>query len=287
MTIEKPQNKERNSDSIAQYISMNRNSFLQKIDWTWILFGIMMLCVLVIRMNFLSIPFERDEGTYTYFGQLVLDGKIPYIDFYEMKLPGIYYCYALIISIFGPTLEGTHTGFLVINLLTIYFMFRVGSLWFNKQTGLIIATAFAVLAMNPFVSGFTTQSEHIIAFFVSTALLVMIKGLQKESLLFYFFTGMLFCSTMLIKQNGVFFVLFGCLAITSHYLLNKGLDYKNALISGLVFTGGVLAPLIIVVSIITLQGAMTEFLYWIYEHPKAYVGGIDWDPAGKEMFNQS
>ena len=53
----------------------------------WILFSLLILVVLIIRMNFLSIPFERDDGTYNYFGQLVLDGKIHYLDFMKQNLP--------------------------------------------------------------------------------------------------------------------------------------------------------------------------------------------------------
>lgn len=267
----------------AQSNEEKKDFILTKVSLTWVLFGAMMLATLVIRLNFLSIPFERDEGTYTYFGQLVLDGKIPYVDFYEMKLPGIYYCYALLIAIFGATLEGMHTGFLIINLATIYFMFRAGAKWFNDKVGLVIATAFSILAMNPFVSGFTTQSEHLVAFFLSAALIVMLKALEKENMKYYLFAGLLFCATMLVKQNGVFFVLFGGLAITGHYLLNKSLDWKNAFISGLYYIGGVLIPLVLVIGVISLQGAFDEFIYWIYEHPKAYVGGIEWDPQGKQL----
>ncbi|MBK7819009.1 MAG: hypothetical protein IPJ60_16840 [Sphingobacteriaceae bacterium] len=40
-----------------------------------------------IRTNFAGIPFERDEGIYSYFGKLVLEGKVPYKDFYEVKFP--------------------------------------------------------------------------------------------------------------------------------------------------------------------------------------------------------
>ncbi|MDA9564131.1 glycosyltransferase family 39 protein [Flavobacteriales bacterium] len=283
MARKKPQNKKQEieDNSFPKKEGFN----LSKIDWTWLLFGVMMLVVVVIRMNFLSIPFERDEGTYTYFGQLILDGKIPYVDFYEMKLPGIYYCYALIIALFGATLEGAHTGFLIVNLLTIFFMFRAGALWFSKIVGLVIATAFAILAMNPHVSGFTTQSEHLVAFFVAAALLILLKGLEKESYKYYFFSGVLFAGSVLIKQNGVFFALFGGLAVTGHYLLNKKWDWKNMFSSGVVYSLGVLAPILFVVVIISVQGAFEEFIYWIYEHPKAYVGGIDWDPQGKQLFN--
>lgn len=43
-------------------------------------------------------------------------------------------------------------------------MFRFGTLWLNKVNVLLIAIAFAVLAMNPYVSRFAAQFEHLDVF---------------------------------------------------------------------------------------------------------------------------
>ncbi len=83
----------------------------------YLLLGVILLLVYSIRLKFLSIPFERDEGAYAYYGRQILDGKIPYKDFYEQKLPGIFYFYALIVSLFGSTIQGLHLGFIFINLI--------------------------------------------------------------------------------------------------------------------------------------------------------------------------
>ncbi len=260
---------------------------LNKLDFAWVGLAVVMLITLIIRWKFINVPFERDEGTYAYFGQLVLDGKIPYVDFYEMKLPGIYYCYALLVAIFGATLKGMHIGMLVVNLATIYFMFKVAWLWFNRTTAAVVALAFSFLSLNPFASGFTTQSEHLVAFFVSAGLLVLLQGLEKESMKHYFFSGILLSCSLLVKQNGAFFMLFGGLAVTGHYMLNKSLDWKSAFVSGSIFTIGSILPIAIVSGIIASQGAWDEFIYWVYTYPQSYVGGIDWEPQGKSLFNHA
>ncbi|HOZ88247.1 MAG TPA: hypothetical protein PL029_10835, partial [Bacteroidia bacterium] len=46
---------------------------------------VLLMVVYSIRSNFLLMPFERDEGFYSYIGTLVIDGKIPYKDFFEVK----------------------------------------------------------------------------------------------------------------------------------------------------------------------------------------------------------
>ena len=282
-SIKKKQYQEVSKISVSK---KERLDFL-KVDWAWVSLAVVMLITLVIRWKFINVPFERDEGTYAYFGQLVLDGKIPYVDFYEMKLPGIYYCYALLVAIFGATLKGMHIGMLMVNLATIYFMFRAAWLWFNKTTAVVVALVFSFLSMNPFASGFTTQSEHLVAFFVSAGLLVLLQGLEKESMKHYFFSGILLSCSLLVKQNGAFFMLFGGLAITGHYMLNKSLDWKNAFVSGSIFTIGSILPVAIVSGIIASQGAWDEFVYWVYTYPQSYVGGIDWEPQGKSLFNHA
>jgi len=260
---------------------------LNKLDFAWVGLAVVMLITLIVRWKFINIPFERDEGTYAYFGQLVLDGKIPYVDFYEMKFPGIYYCYAGLIAIFGATLKGIHIGMLIVNLATVYFVFRSASIWFNKTVGVVSALAFTFLSMNPHASGFTTQSEHLVSFFLCGGLLLMLRGLEKEDLKYYFFSGLLFSCSLLVKQNGVFFMLFGGLAITLHYLLNKSMDIKNTIISGAIYTVGAIVPIAVVSLIILSQGAWDEFVYWVYTYPQSYVGGIDWDPQGKSLFNMA
>ena len=53
------------------------------------------------RIRLLGIPLERDEGEYAYAGQLMLKGIAPYKLVYNMKFPGTYAAYAVMMSIFG------------------------------------------------------------------------------------------------------------------------------------------------------------------------------------------
>src|SRR5713101_1126437 len=87
------------------------------IAW-WTLFALAIGIVALIRIRLLAIPLERDEGEYAYAGQLMLQGIPPYKLAYNMKFPGIYAAYALIMALFGQTPVGIHMGLLLINLAT-------------------------------------------------------------------------------------------------------------------------------------------------------------------------
>src|SRR6266480_1738309 len=115
-----------------------------------IVFGL----VLVIRIRLLEIPLERDEGEYAYAGQLMLQGIPPYKLAYNMKFPGTYAAYAVIMAIFGQTIAGIHLGLLLVNLATITLIFFLGRRLFDSATGLVAAMTYAVLSVSPSVLGF-------------------------------------------------------------------------------------------------------------------------------------
>jgi hypothetical protein len=76
-------------------------------------------------------PLERDEGEYAYAGQLILQGIPPYQIAYNMKLPGTYAAYALIMEMFGQTAAGIRTGLLAANALTILLVYALGRFYGN------------------------------------------------------------------------------------------------------------------------------------------------------------
>ncbi len=69
--------------------------------YEWVFLGLILLFVVVVRTRLLGFPLERDEGEYAYLGQLIRHGIPPYSIAYSMKLPGAYFMYALIMSLFG------------------------------------------------------------------------------------------------------------------------------------------------------------------------------------------
>src|ERR1035441_9218220 len=94
--------------------------------WAWILVGLTILFVVVVRVRLREMPLERDEGEYAYAGQLMLQGIPPYREIYAMKLPGTYAAYALIMAVLGQTAAGIHIGLALVNVASIILMFLLG-----------------------------------------------------------------------------------------------------------------------------------------------------------------
>src|SRR5437667_3572795 len=114
---------------------ININSKALRLGWCLlavIVFGL----VLVIRIRLLEIPLERDEGEYAYAGQLMLQGIPPYKLAYNMKFPGTYAAYAVIMSIFGQTTGAIHLGLLLVNAATVALIFLLVRRLVNTTAGI-------------------------------------------------------------------------------------------------------------------------------------------------------
>src|SRR5262249_56042265 len=90
--------------------SLREGAPLKPRGWAWLLVAAVVLAAGVIRLRLIDVPLDRDEGEYAYFGQLLLDAIPPYAGAYNLKLPGIYDAYALVLGVFVQTTAGIRAG---------------------------------------------------------------------------------------------------------------------------------------------------------------------------------
>ncbi|MFK8102932.1 MAG: ArnT family glycosyltransferase [Saprospiraceae bacterium] len=236
------------------------------------------LAVILIRLNFISIPFERDEGDYCYAGELLLAGETPYLDFYEQKPPGLFYSYALLLGIFGKSLEAVHLTFLLLNLITVWFLFLVGKELFDTQTGVVIGASYAFLSLTKAASGFTVQAEHLLTLCFAIAFYYLLRAFKEEKNWQFILSGAVVSWSFLIKQNGIFFIAFLGITLLSYYILEaKPISWEKVFKKAGLFAAGVLLPVVVMLGLMVALGAFDEFLFWIYEYPKEYVSSIPFD----------
>src|SRR3989442_14276739 len=102
-------------------------SFLER-NWRAIEIGALSLIILltaVERLRFLNVPLERDEGEYAYAGQLILRRLPPYLYAYNMKFPGVYAAYAVVMAVFWETIAWVRLRLLIVNCAKIVLVFLV------------------------------------------------------------------------------------------------------------------------------------------------------------------
>jgi len=119
----------------------------------WLAVAAVVVLAAVIRLRLLDVPLDRDEGEYAYFGQLLLAGVPPYAQAYNLKLPGIYGAYALIMAIFGQTPSAIRGGLILTTSASTVAAYVLGARLGGSTIGVAAAGVFAALSLNPKMLG--------------------------------------------------------------------------------------------------------------------------------------
>jgi Dolichyl-phosphate-mannose-protein mannosyltransferase len=242
----------------------------------WALATIVFTLVVAIRIRLLGIPLERDEGEYAYAGQLILQGIPPYQLVYNMKFPGTYAAYALIMLIFGQTIHAIHFGLLLVNVATIALIFLIGRRLINTLAGLTAAASYAILSVSPSVLGLAAHATNFVVLPVLGGILLLLKketvtasGPTEPRLVRLFASGLLFGIGALMKQPGLLFLPFGVIYIVWNDL-NRRLSLNTMLLRSLIFLAGTAVPLGLTLLVLWRAGVLDTFWFWTMNYARQY-----------------
>ncbi len=268
----------------------SQGSFLSNLDNSSkiysVLIGLVVLVVLMVRWKFINMPLERDEGEYAYFGHLILNGVTPYTEAYNMKLPGIYYMYAFIMAIFGESYKGIHIGFTLMNAGTMILLYAALKRFFTPLTGILTAGFYGLMGMSMHVLGFAAHATHFAVFFVALSLFFFSKYDQKKSFLFAMLTGVMLGMAFLMKQQAVYFILFGGIVFLVFEFLEKPISFVSIAVRTALFSVGVFIPYILVLLVMLATGTFDKFWFWTVQYASKYVSGVPWS-QGKELLSMT
>ena len=240
------------------------------LPFVWCLLAVIVFgLVLVIRIRLLEIPLERDEGEYAYAGQLMLQGIPPYKLAYNMKFPGTYAAYAVIMSIFGQTTGAIHLGLLLVNAATIVLIFLLGRRLMNPTAGIAAAMSYAILSMSPSVLGLAAHATNFVVLPVLGGTLLLLNESDRQQFGRLLASGLLFGLAVLMKQPALFFIVFAAI-----YLVSKGVQRGTRLrdisLESLFFTVGVILPLGIALLLLWRAGVFDRFWFWAIDYARQY-----------------
>jgi hypothetical protein len=222
-----------------------------------------------IRIRLLDFPLERDEGEYAYAGQLILQGIPPYQLAYNMKLPGTYYAYALILSLFGQTPAAIHLGLLVVNAATTLLVFFLTRKLFGPTAGVVACASYGMFSLSPAVLGFAGHATHFVVLFALAGLLSLQLAIESKKIWLYFTGSLLLGMAFLMKQPGAFFVLFaGLYLIKSEW--TRPVQWRNLVIRAAAYSLGACVPFGLVCLILYKSGVFQKFWFWTFSYASAY-----------------
>ncbi|HSH95790.1 MAG TPA: glycosyltransferase family 39 protein [Roseimicrobium sp.] len=246
-------------------------------EWTGL--AILIVLTALLRLPLTGMPLERDEGEYAYAGQLILQGIPPYQIASNMKFPGTYAAYAVIMAVFGESPSGIRLGLIAVNALTLAAVFFIGRRLLNPANALLSAGAFAVLSFSPFVMGPMGHAAHFVVLAATWGFLLLLRaadsGRRRDLLL----AGIVLGCSYLMKQHGMFF---GAAALAWLAWNRPAADSRSALLHRLVTLGfGLAIPFVVLCVVLAAAGVIEPFFYWTFSYAAAYattvtpVKGVD------------
>jgi hypothetical protein len=258
---------------------------------------------ILIRVNTVSIPLDRDEGIFGYAGQVILNNGLPYRDVFDHKPPVAFYLNALALpyrDVFDhkppvafylnalallfvpPTSTGIHTFLHMYNFFTLIVLFFLAKIYTESySTGLWVAFIYAVFSSSPAIQGFTASTEMFLLLPISMSLLFGVLAVQKRSILFSLVSGICGALAFFTKQTaGAILVFIYLYLIVSQVgtIVIKNTNKRTAIRILLSWGAGCLLVPLVLAGYYSYHNVFDEFLYWSFTHNLIYSMRISlWD----------
>ena len=250
-----------------------------------ILLTTIVVAAAVVRLRLRDMPLERDEGEYAYAGQLILQGVPPYTLAYNMKLPGTYLAYAAIMAAFGQTPTAVHIGLLLVNALTTVMLFFLAKRVFDATTGIVAAASYAILSTSPSVLGFAGHATHFVVLVAIGGILLLSRPVEVLKPWQVCGAGGLLGLAFLMKQPGVFFLLFGAVWLVFKARPSKS-GWRNLAKHFSLFVAAAAVPFALICLWMWRAGLFSRFWFWTFTYARAYGTTIRLDEAPGVFWTQ-
>jgi hypothetical protein len=172
---------------------------------TWPVAALALAVVLARALPNIPYPIGRDQATFGVIGQGLLHGQQLYRDLWDMKSPGIFYLYAVMVKLFGTVMWSVGLVDILWLLAISYCIFRFA----ERHLG--VAAAFIAVTINAawhchadYVNA--AQPETFLMLFVFAAYFAA-DGMGRWPLARQFAAGMLLGAAFWFKYNALPFLL--------------------------------------------------------------------------------
>jgi hypothetical protein len=241
----------------------------------WLRYGSLGALLLVIvffafvRVRLRNMPLERDEGEFAYVGQLMLQGIPPYHIACNMKLPGTYAAYAVIMAVFGETTAGIRIGLMLVNVATTILIFLLAKYLYGSMAGAVAGMTYSFLSGRPAVLGLYGHATHFVVLAALAGILFLLYAIEKGRVGLFFESGLCLGLAFLMKQPGILFAVFAWL-----YWLwrewRRPFPWRNVAVRGGALLAGVALPFVLTCLILFRAGVFSSFWFWTWSYAREY-----------------
>jgi 4-amino-4-deoxy-L-arabinose transferase-like glycosyltransferase len=227
---------------------------------TTIILVLILALQVILRLPFLAVPLDRDEGAYGYIAQRILAGEVPYRDAVDHKPPLIYFLYALLVKFFGSSIAAIRIPTLFYSLVTTGALFCLGALLWGRGAALLSVLLYALFSGGVLIRGTTSNTETFLVLPLILALICFLKGMSKDGpgkRIYYLSAGLFSGTAIMLKPVAIFNFLILLFFLFTLKNNRPGYDLKNA---AYLAAGCLLAPLSFVFYFLG-RGAFSDFVF--------------------------
>ncbi|MFC2141394.1 glycosyltransferase family 39 protein [Acidobacteriota bacterium] len=164
----------------------------------------------------------------------MLEGKIPYKDFYSLTAYGIFFTYAFFIKIFGMSMVSIHIGHLLISITTVVLVYFLTHYLYGQKAALVAALCYTLFSNGLAFSGFgyenlsawgtywyLSQREVFMAPLILGAVFLTIIGEEKNKVFLFAVVGLLVGLAAFYKLTAVLFLIIIGIFTTSEDIIKE------------------------------------------------------------------
>jgi hypothetical protein len=222
-----------------------------------------------VRVRLRNLPLERDEGEFAYVGQLMLQGIPPYKIAWNMKLPGTYAAYAVLMAVFGETAAGIRIGLMLVNAAATVLVFLLGKRLYGPLAGTIAGMTYSFLSCRPGVLGIYAHATHFVVLAALAGILLLLHAVETRRRGFYFLSGLCLGLAFPMKQPGILFAVFAVLFWMWQEWRGQSPWRAVAVRGGALFAGLVL-PFGAMCLMLFRAGVFPSFWFWTWSYAREY-----------------
>lgn len=229
----------------------------------------------IIRIYSLESPIMGDEATYFVLGKKAIMGYRPYIDYYEMKPPLLFYSYGIGTLLYGFSSLGLRMIAFSLALLNSIMIGTIAKKFSSTGFAALIGSVCFFLSNNAYSYGIEGVAEHFVVFYTLIGINILFYPFIKNFSLRFIIAGAFIASSALVKQTGALFGIATAIWLILdgffyQYLIEKKQIFKSLI---LLVIGAVSAVIIWFIPVI-IGGGLSESIYWLIDFTKVYTSQI-------------
>jgi hypothetical protein len=248
----------------------------------WLPLTLILVATAAFHGQYWDIPLERDESYYSYIGKLALNGGKPYLDFYEMKPPVLFYSYAILVGIFGYSGAGIHLAATALAVGNTFFTYAIAKKLGGQQVAYLSAIAYSIWSLSSGVYGAYLMSENIQLIWGLPAILLALNyATSTTNSKQLFAVGVLISLSFLTKQtSGVLLPVVGIYWLAQWFMQRGNRSFFDFFKPLMWTVAGFFTPIVLTIVGLWAIGCGEQAKFWLFDYPSLYIREVSEKDAG-------